>query len=647
MPSRRLLSPPSPHHHQTNRLILPLVGGLSAAISFIIIIIILAVIYLRRNRRKRTAPSASDTDSRKPPYRVSYSVLRRATSNFSPSLRLGQGGFGCVYRGELKSGNRFSYLPIFTAAQFAVKLLDSGSLQGEREFQNELLFASKIDCKYIVSVLGFSISSNPNKRRMLLVYELMENGSLQDCLFHENIVELRSWNKRFSIALNIARGLEYLHHYCDPPIIHGDIKPSNILLDGNFSAKLGDFGLARFKIEDLKKEGLMEDIGSVIETESVLTTSCFDEAVSVSVDVDISDSPETRTEASPLSPETPSPAALPITVAAMISMPSPRDRLDNGSVSEGNADDLCVDGGGESKNNGKKTTKKRKDYVMEWLGNEIKNERPTIGSSLQSQIISGKDEKRRKKRRQSDWWMSMDDDNGELEQRKKKKSMTKKKTKSKEIQGSITDDNEKTWRSRDNALFSDDGDGKTKQSRSRGSMEWWFDGFSGELWRAWKSSHDGNPISGEIPRSGSTPSTRGTVCYIAPEHCSSGDASEKCDVYSFGVVLLVLVARRRPLQVTGSPMVEFRRANLLAWARNLARAGKLDGLIDPGVECLEKEQAMVCITVALLCLQKSPSRRPAMKEVVQMLTGDLPLPELPVELSPAARFPVRTQKRVK
>ncbi|KAL0400839.1 UNVERIFIED_CONTAM: Receptor-like serine/threonine-protein kinase [Sesamum latifolium] len=118
--------------------------------------------------------------------------------------------------------------------------MDSGSLQGEREFQNELLFSSKIDCKYIVSVMGFS--SNPRKRRMLLIYELMENGSLQDCLFHKKSEELRNWDKRFSIALNIARGLEYLHHYCDPPIIHGDIKPSNILLDGGFNAKIGDFG---------------------------------------------------------------------------------------------------------------------------------------------------------------------------------------------------------------------------------------------------------------------------------------------------------------------------------------------------------------------------------------------------------------------
>ncbi|KAI3458235.1 hypothetical protein Pfo_014898 [Paulownia fortunei] len=702
MPSRHLLSPSPAPHHRTNHLLPPLAGGLTAAFSCLLLLLLC----FRRISKKRTAPSASDTDSKKPPHHLSYSLLRRATSNFSPSLRLGQGGFGSVYRAELKPVRHVSKDSVFTSSHVAVKLMDSGSLQGEREFQNELLFSSKIDCKYIVSVMGFS--SNPRKRRMLLIYELMENGSLQDCLFHKKSEELRSWDKRFLIALNIARGLEYLHHYCDPPIIHGDIKPSNILLDGGFNAKIGDFGLARFKVEDniivegeVKECSLgngVEDNGSVVETESVITTSGFEEVNNVHHLVAMERSPESvvvRVEASPealvgveLPPEAEAaPVVSPRTVAAMA---SPSDGFEKTSVSEGNFDRFSVESGGERSGWKKKKKKKSvsgkdwwwkqdtgvdgesgtvKDYVMEWIGNEIKKERPKgnwIGASSSSRMV-GKMEKKKKKRRQLDWWASLDDEKNvkkdkrrparewwkeeyceELERKKKKK-------KKKQVKGSMSDGYyTENWWSRDDELYADR---QKKRSRSRsmsrgsrGSMDWWLDGLSGELWRAQKNSYDS--ISGEIPKSGgisSTPSMRGTVCYIAPEYGGGADVSEKCDVYSFGVLLLVLIAGRRPLQVTGSPMSEFQRANLLSWARHLARAGKLLDLVDQSIQSLNKEQALLCITVALLCLQKSPSRRPSMKEVVGMLSGDLVSPQLPVEFSPSppSRFPFKSHKKVR
>lgn len=98
-------------------------------------------------------------------------------------------------------------------------------------------------------------------------------------------------------------------------------------------------------------------------------------------------------------------------------------------------------------------------------------------------------------------------------------------------------------------------------------------------------------------------------------------------------------------------MSEFQRANLLSWARRLARAGKLIELVDQCVivESLNREQALMCITVALLCLQKSPVLRPCMKEVVGMLLGDLEVPQLPVELSPSppSRFPSKSRKKVR
>jgi serine/threonine protein kinase len=142
---------------------------------------------------------------------------------------------------------------------------------------------------------------------------------------------------------------------------------------------------------------------------------------------------------------------------------------------------------------------------------------------------------------------------------------------------------------------------------------------------------------------------RGTVCYAAPEYGGGGNLSEKSDVYSFGVLLLVLIAGRRPLQVTTLPMSEFQRANLMHWARNLARSGKLLDLVDKSVQSLDREQATLCITIALLCLQKSPAHRPSMTEVVGMLTGESHVPQLPSEFSPSppTRFPFKSKSHQK
>ncbi|KAF3662356.1 Receptor-like serine/threonine-protein kinase [Capsicum chinense] len=690
MPSRELRSLPPPPlqlspavHRQSHNLLPPLAGGIAAAAS----LLILFTFCFRKISLKRTVPS-SDSES-KPPHRFSYNSLRRATSNFSPLLRLGQGGFGPVYRGTVKSPSSNSNVSV------AVKVMDSGSLQGEREFQNELFFAGKIDSKYIVSTIGFS--SDKRGRRMLLVYELLVNRSLQDCLLHRKCSELKDWKKRLSIAIDIAKGLEYLHHYCDPPTIHGDIKPSNILLDDNFNAKIGDFGLARLKVEDhveieVRKESPLgglgtEDNGSVAEdTESVITVNGVDEfhrGVEQSPEsfVKLEASPETVVTGVELSPE--APVVSPRTVAAMA---SPSEGLEKTSLSEGNFDRSSIDSGIEIGHKKSGVKKKRsitgkdwwwkqdtggtdsgvvKDYVMEWIGNEIKKERPKtewIGASSSSGPV-GKTEKK-KHRKRLDWWVSLDDEKNVKKEKRRParewwkeeycEELARKKKKKKKQQGgigSVSDDcHSESWWPRDDELYSAKKKKRSRSRSSKSSMDWWLDGFSSELRRARKNSYDS--ASGEIPKSGgisSTPSMRGTVCYVAPEYGSCGDLSEKCDVYSYGVLLLVLIAGRRPLQVTGSPMSEFQRANLLSWARHLARAGKLLDLVDQSVESLDKEQALLCITVALLCLQKSPACRPSMKEVVGMLSGDLEAPQLPVELSPSppSRFPFKSHKRVR
>ncbi|XAR71771.1 Non-specific serine/threonine protein kinase [Bertholletia excelsa] len=445
MPSRQSPAPLTPAFHgqqSDGGLLFPVAagGGVACAFSFLMLI---AVCFPKL--RKRTVPSDS-----KPPYRFPYSALRSATASFSASRRLGQGGFGSVYRGSICNPSR----------EVAVKVMDAGSLQGEREFQNELFFGGRIDSKYICSVIGFS--SDRKRRRMLLVYELMSNGSLQDCLLHRKCVELMEWDKRFRVAIEIAKGLEYLHHCCDPPVIHGDIKPSNILLDVNFSAKIGDFGLAMLKpegqcqvavidgglegkkeLEANGREGGEENGSAAEETESVTTTG-FDE-----FNVGINQSPDsflrvTLTETSP-SPEMVMGAGeSPEAVAGAVASPetseapmlSPRatlmarsEGLEKLSVSERNFEAEMVNGRGViqsdksmkcrsvkdwwwKQDNGGAESGVVKDYVMEWIGSEIKQERPKtewIGASSSTSGPTGK-LGRKKNRRKLDWWMTMDED---------------------------------------------------------------------------------------------------------------------------------------------------------------------------------------------------------------------------------------------
>ncbi|KAF8379360.1 hypothetical protein HHK36_028794 [Tetracentron sinense] len=609
MPSRYVLPPPlilpattsppeppnteSTHHRQRNRhshLIAPLVGT-AVVIS---VLVFLAVLY-RKLSRKRTAPA-----DQKPPHRFSYSVLRRATSSFSASNRLGQGGFGSVYRGTLPSGQ-----------EIAVKLMDSGSLQGEREFQNELSLAGKIYSDHVVALLGFS--SDRRRRRMLLVYELMHNRSLQDALLDRKCPELMEWKKRFAIVIDIARGLEFLHTACDPPVIHGDIKPSNILLDRYFSAKIADFGLSRLKTEDhcevsvevesdavkigggskgKKKEGSEinggggcggEDNGSIIEeTESV--TTGFEEAI-----VGADQSPESFVRAldAEASPET------------VVAEASPSEILDKTSVSEGYFDKLSVDSGKEVCNSGnrkggrKKSASGRdwwwrqdngggsesgrvKDYVMEWIGTEIKKERPksdwiAASASAEESGPSGKSE-RKKQRRRLEWWTSLDDERISKKEKSRParewwkeefcEELTRKKKK-RGLKSSSGGSGGDIWWQKDEDLMPEPKKKKSRSRNSRSSVDWWLDGLSGEFRNGRRNSRDW--ASGEIPKSGgisSTPSMRGTVCYIAPEYGGGGVLSERCDVYSFGVLLLVLISGRRPLQVTASPMSEFEHKKL-------------------------------------------------------------------------------------
>ncbi|XP_042945739.1 G-type lectin S-receptor-like serine/threonine-protein kinase SD1-13 isoform X2 [Carya illinoinensis] len=160
----------------------------------------------------------------------SLEELTSATNNFHLSNKLGQGGFGPVYKGKLLDGQ-----------EIAVKRLARTSGQGLEEFMNEVIVISKLQHRNLVRLLGGCVEGEEK----LLVYEYMPNKSLDACLFDSIKQELLDWKKRFNIIEGIGRGLLYLHRDSRLRIIHRDLKASNILLDEELNPKISDFGMAR------------------------------------------------------------------------------------------------------------------------------------------------------------------------------------------------------------------------------------------------------------------------------------------------------------------------------------------------------------------------------------------------------------------
>ncbi|KAJ4952398.1 hypothetical protein NE237_029230 [Protea cynaroides] len=163
------------------------------------------------------------------PTRFSFKQLKKYTNNFNH--KLGQGGFGSVFKGELPNG-----FPI------AVKLIDENE-HSEVQFLNEVLTIGKIHHNHLVRLLGYSFEQS----KQALVYEFMKNGSLDKYIHgrEEDGLEKLSWCQLFDIAIGTAKGIGYLHEDCRIRILHCDIKPHNILLDDKFQPKVADFGLAQ------------------------------------------------------------------------------------------------------------------------------------------------------------------------------------------------------------------------------------------------------------------------------------------------------------------------------------------------------------------------------------------------------------------
>ncbi|GMJ02871.1 hypothetical protein like AT1G56130 [Hibiscus trionum] len=204
-----------------------LIVGISVGAGVLCLLLVAAFFYFTRRRpHMQDEEELLGIDAR--PYTFSYAELKAATEDFSPANKLGEGGFGPVYKGRLDDGRAI-----------AVKQLSAVSRQGKSQFVTEIATISAVQHRNLVKLHGCCIEAE----QRLLVYEYLENKSLDQILFGKKLN--LNWSMRYDICLGVARGLAYLHEESRIRVVHRDVKSSNILLDSDLTPKISDFGLAK------------------------------------------------------------------------------------------------------------------------------------------------------------------------------------------------------------------------------------------------------------------------------------------------------------------------------------------------------------------------------------------------------------------
>ncbi|KAG0501238.1 hypothetical protein HPP92_001310 [Vanilla planifolia] len=196
----------------------------------LVVALAFVLLWLVLKKWRKSVGVSEEWETEYGPHRFSYSSLSKATKGFSDDNLLGSGGFGEVFKGQLPRSKQL----------VAVKRISHDSRQGKKEFVAEISSIGRLRHKNLVQLLGYS----RRRGKLLLVYDFMPNGSLDEYIFCRPKDPL-SWDQRFRIIKGIASGLLYLHEEWQQVVLHRDIKASNVLLDAEYNGKLGDFGLAR------------------------------------------------------------------------------------------------------------------------------------------------------------------------------------------------------------------------------------------------------------------------------------------------------------------------------------------------------------------------------------------------------------------
>ncbi|KAG2722807.1 hypothetical protein I3760_02G143500 [Carya illinoinensis] len=212
-----------------NNIVIPLiVASVLGGLLVITLIVIMAIFWpgIRRRTKQDAESNKQNVSLESVQRQFTYSELERITNNFKRIL--GKGGFGTVYHGYIDD------------TQVAVKMSSHSSVQGYQQFQSEVRLLMRVHHRNLITLVGYCCEGT----NMGLIFEYMANGDLEAHLSDGNAKTL-TWEDRLRIATDAAQGLEYLHCGCKPPIVHRDVKTTNILLNKNLQAKLADFGLSK------------------------------------------------------------------------------------------------------------------------------------------------------------------------------------------------------------------------------------------------------------------------------------------------------------------------------------------------------------------------------------------------------------------